>query len=453
MPRDAEPHLEIEHAALAATFEFEKFSLRHVHNRLADPARVYGPAERAILEQESSDEAASEIASWPGYAPTPLVELPRLAATLGLERVSYKDEGKRFTLSSFKAIGGAYALMRVLRRHLRDALGIGDISARELIDFRQLDPRVGQLVSEMVFVTATGGNHGRSVAWAAEMFGARSLIYLHDGVSRAREAEIARYGASIRRVPGDYDNSVRQCAADAAQNGWFLVTDTSSEENAVTPILVMRGYALIAQEILNQLSNAWLPTHVLVPAGVGGLAAALAGHFWERLGQLRPRLVVVEPISADCVFQSVLAGKPARATGSLETFMACLAAGEVSAAAWPLLKHGADDVLALPDEAAVTAMRLLADGITGDCPLVAGESGSAAFAGLVAAARNPAVRKAVGLEPSSRVVVVGSEGATDRATYRRVVGRPVEAVVEASDRFIRNSGQCHPPSAPPPPPA
>jgi diaminopropionate ammonia-lyase len=416
----------------------QKFALRHVHNPLADPARLYGVAERAILERKSSSEAAAEIASWPGYAQTPLVELPGLAATLGLDRISYKDEGKRFTLSSFKVLGGAYALMRVLQKHLRDEHGLGDISARQLVDSRNLDPRVRQIIGEMVFVTATGGNHGRSVAWGAEMFGARSLIYLHDGVSQAREAEIARFGASIRRVPGDYDNSVRQCAADAARQGWFLVADTSSEEDAITPILVMQGYALVAEEILNQLSGDRLPTHVLVPAGVGGLAAALAGHLWERLGRSRPRLVVVEPLLADCVFRSIAAGKPMRAEGSLATFMACLAAGEVSAAAWTLLKHGVDDVLALPDEAAISSMRLLADGIAGDCPLVAGESGSAAFAGLVAAALDPAMRQAIGIGSSSRVVVIGSEGATDRETYRRIVGRPVEVVAEASDRFMRD---------------
>jgi diaminopropionate ammonia-lyase len=438
---DTEARRKIANAALAAPTALEKFSVRHVHNLLADPARLYGARERAILDQESSFKAFAEIASWPGYAPTPLVLLPGLAAKLGFNSVSYKDEGKRFTLSSFKALGGAYALLRLLQKHLRDEHGLGEISARALVDSRNLDPQIREIIGKIVFVAATDGNHGRSVAWGAEMFGARSLIYLHEGVSAAREAEIARYGASIRRVPGDYDDSVRLCAADSAQNGWLLVADTSSEENAATPILVMQGYALIGEEILNELSGDRLPTHVFVPAGVGGLAAALAGHFWERLGRLRPRLVAVEPLAADCVFQTVAAGKPMRAAGKLATFMACLAAGKVSAVAWTLLKHGADDVLALPDEAAIAAMRVLAEGFAGDCPLVAGESGSAAFAGLVAAALDPVVRTEIGLGPLSRVLLIGSEGATDRETYRRVVGRPAEAVAEACDRFTRNHGQ------------
>jgi diaminopropionate ammonia-lyase len=417
------------------------FPVRHVRNVLADPTREYGKAEQAILNQDAFQRAAAEISSWPGYAPTPLVSLSGMATMLGLGAVHYKDEGKRFTLSSFKALGGAYAVLRMLQAHLRDTFGFEEIPASELLDSASLDPRVQDIVANVVFAAATDGNHGRSVAWGAEMFGARSLIYLHEGVSAAREAEIARYGASIRRVAGDYDDSIRRCAADAAKEGQFLVADTSSAGDDAVPILVMQGYALIAEEILNQLFGARPLTHVFVPAGVGGLAAALAGHFWERLGPQRPRLIVVEPVAADCVFRTVASGKPTKAEGNLATFMACLAAGEVSPVAWTVLKHGIDDVLALPDEAAMAAMRMLADGVARDCPLVAGESGSAAFAGLVAATLDPAVRAAIGLDAASQVLLVGSEGATDRETYRRVVGRPAEAVAEAADRFTRAGGE------------
>jgi diaminopropionate ammonia-lyase len=169
-----------------------------------------------------------------------------------------------------------------------------------------------------------------------------------------------------------------------------------------------------------------------VQAGVGGLAAALAAFFWELLGAERPRIVVVEPILADCIFRAALAGRVVTIEGSTETFMACLAAGEASPLAWTILEGGMDDVLALPDEAAMSAMRLLADGVAGDPSLVAGESGAAALAGLVAAMHDGALRAALGLGPNSRVVVIGSEGATDPSTYERVVGRSAEAVAPAA---------------------
>jgi diaminopropionate ammonia-lyase len=399
------------------------FPARWVHNRSASRDRPYGPAERRILSHAAFLAAKAEIGSWPGYRPTPLVSLPGLARRLSLGSVRYKDEGERFGLGSFKALGGAYAVLAVLRWHAQ-ALGLGAVNAADLIAGAHREA-----MGQVTVAAATDGNHGRSVAWGARMFGASCVIYLHEHVSAAREREIARYGATIVRVPGHYDDSVRRCAADAGTNGWVLVADTSDEVSAEIPALIMQGYTLLAEEILDALTPVSYPTHVFVQAGVGGLAAAIAAHYWESLGPARPRIVVVEPTRADCIFRTVAAGRPVPVEGSTDTFMACLAAGEVSAPAWTILEHAVDDVIALEDEAALETMRLLAAGLEGNPPLVAGESGCAAAAGLIAAAQDRSVRDALELREGSRAVVIGSEGATDAESYERVVGRSAAEVL------------------------
>ena len=398
-----------------------RFAARHVHNASAAPTRPYGAQERAVLSLDAFRAARAEIGGWAGYGATPLVPLPGLARALDVAQVRYKDEGHRFGLGSFKALGGAYAVLVVLKQHA-ERNGEAALSSRDLMAGAQRND-----AHRLTVAAATDGNHGRSVAWGARMFGCRCVIYLHENVSPAREAGIASFGAEIVRVPGGYDDSVRRCAADSAANGWMLVADTSDDPAAAVPALVMQGYTLIAQEILDVLPEAERPTHLFVQAGVGGLAAALGAHMWETLGPAQPRLIVVEPTRADCVFRTVAAGRPVPIEGDTDTFMACLAAGEISAPAWVILQHAADDVVALDDDAAMETMRLLAAGIEGDPPLVAGESGCAATAGVIAAATDPTLREALGLDARSRVLVIGSEGATDPDTYHRVVGRRPDA--------------------------
>jgi len=401
--------------------QIERFPARLQHNERLERSRPYGAAERRILSLDGFRAARAEITSWPGYAPTPLIELPGLARRLGLAKVLYKDEGKRFGLKSFKALGGAYAVLSLLQEQLA-ARGMAGASAADLLARRHADR-----VRDVTVATATDGNHGRSVAWGAEMFGCRCVIYLHEHVSEAREREIARYGAEIRRVPGSYDDSVRQCAADSAANGWLLVADTSLGGNARVPAMVMQGYTVLVDELVRDCGHL-LPTHLFVPGAVGGLAAAVVAQLWESFGAARPRIVVVEPTRADCISRSLAAGRPTPVHGDVNSFMACLAAGEVSPVAWEILGPGLDDSLAIPDPAAVSAMRLLADGVDGDPSVVSGESGCAATAGLIAACLDPAIRRALDLGAEARVGTLGSEGATDEETYRRVVGESAETV-------------------------
>ncbi|MDA8109172.1 MAG: diaminopropionate ammonia-lyase [Betaproteobacteria bacterium] len=367
-------------------------------------AEPYGSARAAVLNAEGFAAARREISAWPGYAPTPLRVLPGLAARLGLERLWYKDERTRFGLKSFKALGGAYAVRCVLERNR------------------------GVAASALTVTCATDGNHGRSVAWGAQLFGCRCVIFIHEAVSEGRRAAIARYGAKVVRVPGNYDDAVRHAAAEAARNGWFVVSDTSYEGYRDVPLDVMHGYGVMADEAAEQLGGA-APSHVLVQAGVGALGAALCASFWLRWGAQRPRCVLVEPTRADCYYRSIAAGRPVAVHGELATVMAGLACGEVSELAWRILEHGAGAVVALDDEWALEAVRALANPAPGDSPVVAGETGAAGLAALLALAPRADLRRQLGLGADSRVLLIGSEGDTDPQIYQRIVGRSAEEVL------------------------
>jgi diaminopropionate ammonia-lyase len=248
--------------------------------------------------------------------------------------------------------------------------------------------------------------------------------FIHATVSAGRETAIAAYGAEIVRVPGGYDDSVRHAASVAAEKGWFVISDTAYEGYSVIPRQIMQGYGVVAEEIFAQLPTGAAPTHVFLQAGVGGMAASLCARFWQNWAAARPRVVIVEPDRAACLYESARAGRPVVLTGDLDTVMAGLSCGEVSLLAWPVLAAGAEDFMTIDDETAVDTVRFLADGAGGDAPLVAGETGVAGLAGLRVAAADPALA----LGPASRVLVIGSEGDTNPAIYRRITGRSADEV-------------------------
>ena len=386
----------------------------HVNPRYA-PAPEDPAAPVIVAERRAAARAA--ITGFEGYRPTPLHRLDGLAAALGIGTLWLKDEGGRFGLGSFKALGGAYAVVHLLRERLGDAVSVADVAAG----------RAAARVADVTLCCATDGNHGLAVAWGARRAGAQCTVFLPGPVSEGRERAIAAQGAAIRRIDGSYDEAVRACAEEAAARGWLLVSDTSHAGGDEAPSRVMHGYAMLVDEIGEALAGA-APTHLFVQAGVGGLAAAVIGAFRQDAGAASPRGVVVEPMSADCLYQSALAGAPRPASGDLDTVMACLAAAEVSPLAWQVLATGAFAFMALDDAGAVDAMRFAAAPLADDPALVLGESGAAALAGLIAAAGERDARAALGLDESSRVLAIGSEGATDPEIYRRLVGRDPAAV-------------------------
>ena len=399
---------------------FKSFKTAHVSNHNINKPYNYGEVERQILSLKGFSAAISEISAWPQYAPTPLVCLDSMSKRLNLRRLYHKDEGERFELKSFKALGGAYAISHILKDNLAKKHSLSDVSTSDL-----LNKKYNGVTSKITFCAATDGNHGRSVAWGANMFGSSSKIYLHSGVSDSREMEIAKYGADIVRVKGTYDDSVRQCAADSEKYSWSLVADTNAGGgDDEVPRLVMQGYTVMAQEIIDQLEDE-MPTHIFVPGGVGGLAAAVASHFSESLGVRKPKIIVVEPNAASCIFNSVANSQITQADGDLDTFMACLSAGEVSPIAWPIIKAQVDDVISIPDDAAIEAMKILAKPESIDPPINAGESGVAAIAGIISCAQKPELRTKLGLKDTSVVVAIGSEGVTDSKTFERITGLKV----------------------------
>jgi diaminopropionate ammonia-lyase len=389
---------------------------RLFENPRAARTAAYGTDGReAILSLAALAEAKRDIMSWPGYKPTPLHLLPNLAAPAGVDAILYKDEAERFGLGSFKALGGAYAVFKVLRKTIQEQKYVTP-STLDLTSGHYVD-----LTSRITVTCATDGNHGRSVAWGARTFGCRCVIYIPETVSAGRCQAIAAYGAEIRRFPGTYDDGVRRVAMDAAAQGWTVVSDTAYEGYTDIPRDVMQGYSLMVEEALRQ--TAAVPSHVFVQGGVGGLAASVCSYLWERYGTARPRFVVVEPEKADCFYRSAMAGRPTPAPGALDTIMAGLACGEVSPLAWRILETGADAFMTIDDEAAIDCMRLLADGRFGDDAVVAGESAVAGLAGMLMASVDADARVRLDLRRDSRVLVFGTEGATDPEVYCSIVGR------------------------------
>ena len=386
------------------------------------PFRLYanprlGSNRTVLLSDAGFQRARAEITAWDGYELTPLHDLPAFARQAGLEGILLKDEATRFGLGSFKALGGAYAVAWVLAAELARR-GVAP-EARSADLARGVFRHATQGIT---VACATDGNHGRAVAWGAQRFHCNCVIFVHESVSQGRVDAIARYGAQVCRVPGTYDDAVREVARQADANGWFIVSDTSWDGYTDVPRQIMQGYRLMADEAADQWHGD-RPTHVFVQGGVGGAAAAVSVQMRARF-QPPPALIVVEPDRAACLLASAELGQPASVPGNLDTLMAGLACGEPSVLAWQELNHAAAAFMAIPDAAAVACMRLLAGhGIVG------GESGVAGLAGCLLAAADPAAREVLGLDASSRVLAFNTEGATDPALYDRLVG-PGQAGVE-----------------------
>jgi diaminopropionate ammonia-lyase len=359
----------------------------------------------SVISAQDFRKAVAEITQWDGYSPTPLYSLDELAAEIGIAGIQYKHEGPRFGLGSFKALGGAYAAQILLCREL---------SRRTGTEVTLADVRNGARAKEaagITLVSATDGNHGRSLAWGCKRFGAACRIYIHANVSSGRERVMQELGAEVIRISGDYDESVARCREDADANGWFVVSDTSWPGYTETPRDVMAGYGVMIQEVYDEASTP--PTHVFVQGGVGGLAAATAAALRQLWGTKSPRVVVVEPSLAACLFESARQGQLAVVDIETETIMAGLSCGEPSPLAWDVLKSEVSDFLIIDDRLIPPTVRRLARPNGRDPVIEAGESGVAGLAALIEATGSTELREKLKLDAESRVLLIGSEGVTD----------------------------------------
>ncbi|TFL08820.1 diaminopropionate ammonia-lyase [Pusillimonas caeni] len=399
-----------------------------IKNKLAARA-AYPDDLRAIMNLQRAEESREWLSHWRMLSPepTPLVSLPGVARTLRLGSVLLKDESKRSPLGSFKALGASIALVRLILRHFPSA----GYTAQSLFAGEH-----AQALKDFTVVSATAGNHGCSLAAAARDIGCRCVIVLSEQVNPDREKAIASHGAEIVRVKGDYDDSVEHAESLAKSEGWLVVSDTSYDGYEEIPRDVMQGYATIPAEAIGQsnASNDAEPpyTHVFLQGGVGGMAAGLAAYFWERYGARRPTLIVVEPEQADCLYQSALAGHAASATGSIDSVMAGLACGETSPLAWRFLQPSADFFMTISDASAISAMKTLAYGEYGDTPVVSGGSGAAGLASLIELANDAGSREDVGLDESSKVLLINTEGATAPTDYLAQVGKTADEILKTA---------------------
>ena len=388
-------------------------TLSHFSNPAARPDDSYPDALRDIASLDKAAQARADISRWPHYQPSPLHRLNQLAAQIDVAEIYYKDESERFGLKSFKALGGSYAVARQLQDRILQQTG----TAASIDDL--IAGRYSSIVQDIVISCATDGNHGRSVAWGCQMFGCNCIIYVHRDVSAGRMQAMQALGAEVIRIDGNYDASVKLADSEAVAHGRIIVSDTSYPGYTEIPKDVALGYTVMLAEAVEQMGDS-IPTHVFIQAGVGGLAAAVCAYFWELWATKRPRFIVVEPEQANCLQQSAAEGEPVAVGGDLETLMAGLSCGEVSLLAWDILKPGTDDFLTISEDAVPACMKLL---LQSQPPIEAGESAVAGLGAAIVAREDAEMASKLGLDASSKIFVIGTEGATDPELYQRLISQ------------------------------
>lgn len=379
------------------------------------------PAALAHTNQEAVEQAMAFHRTIPGYRPTPLVSLPALARELGVGKLWVKDESKRFGLNAFKALGGSYAIAR----WMGEKLGL----TGDKLTFPALTaPESREKLGAVTFVTATDGNHGRGVAWAARELGQQAVVYLPKGSARERLENIRALGAQAEITDLSYDDAVRLAARKGEEHGWVLIQDTAWPGYEEIPGWIMEGYTTLAGEIFDQLAQAGEepPTHLFLQAGVGSFAASVLGSALCRWGKGSPVTVIVEPDQADCLYRTAKAadGQMHPVTGEMHSMMAGLCCGEPCTLAWDILGPCADAFLSCSDDYAALGMRLLGQPRGSDPAIVSGESGAVGVGVLAGILHEEALHDlcwTLGLDERSRVLCISTEGDTDRANYQNIL--------------------------------
>ena len=354
--------------------------------------------------------------SFKEYSVTPLCRLDQLAKKLGLGEIYLKDESKRFDLNAFKVLGGAYAI----GKYLADRLNV-DINQVSFDYFRRED--VKEKLGEITFVTATDGNHGRGVAWAANQLGQKSVVYMPRGSSQIRLDNIIREGSDASIIDGNYEDAVKLSDKMAQEKGWVVVQDTAWEGYEKIPTWIMQGYGTIMDEVIEQLEGV-RPSHVFLQAGVGSFAGTMLGYLASKYGEERPFTLVVEPDDANCLYKSSIAKERIIVEGDMPTIMAGLACGAPNTVSYEVLKDYADGYLSCPDYVAARGMRIAAAPLGSDPKVVSGESGAVGLGAVSLIAEREEYRdlkEKIGLDENSVVLLISTEGDTDPQKYMDVV--------------------------------
>ena len=344
------------------------------------------------ISKDDIDDAYNIISKWEGYSPTPLLSLNKLSKELNLKNIFYKDENKRFDLKSFKALGGAYAVEKVTKGN-----------------------------KDIVVATATAGNHGRSVAWGARRLGLKCKIFISEFVSEARGQAMSDLGADVIKVKGNYEQSLIECIKQSTENNWQIVQDVAWKDYMVVPKYTMAGYSVMMREIIDQINNEKI-THVILQAGVGGMAGAMVAGIARYLDNV-PVTIVVEPDSAACVLESIKTGKIEKIDIKRESLMGGMSCGEVSLVPWEILKNSVKYCISLPDDDIAKTMRLLGNSTFSEHRIIAGENSAPGVIGLIASYEDQIIKQKLQLDENSNVLIIGCEGDTDKEMYEKLINQ------------------------------
>ena len=344
------------------------------------------------LSEKDIDDAYLSISSWEGYSPTPLIELDKLSKKLNLNKIFYKDESKRFDLKSFKALGGAYAVEKVSKGN-----------------------------KDIVVATATAGNHGRSVAWGARRLGLKCKIFISEFVSDAREQAMADLGADVVKVKGNYEKSLIECIKQSTDNNWQIVQDVAWKDYMIVPKYTMAGYTVMMKEIVDQINENKI-THIILQAGVGGMAAAMVAGIARYLDNV-PATITVEPDSAACVLESIRTGKIEKIDIKRESLMGGMSCGEVSLVPWDILKNSVKYCISLPDDDIAKTMKLLGNASFSKEKIIAGENSAPGVISLITSCEDEKIKEKIGLNKNSNVMLIGCEGDTDQKMYQKLINQ------------------------------
>lgn len=371
----------------------------------------------ALFGKECADHVREYHRSFPAYEQTSLSKLSHLAELFGVHSIYVKDESTRFGLNAFKGLGGSYCIGKYIGE-------LCNIPSEQLGYDLLIQDKIKEKTKRLTFVTATDGNHGRGIAWTAHELGLKAVVYMPKGSAVERLANIQKLGAKAEITNLNYDDTVRFAAECEKTKGWILVQDTAWDGYEKIPTWIMQGYTTMALEAVEQMDN--IPTHIFLQAGVGAMSGALAAFFADYYREQKPKIIIVEPDQADCIYRTAEAddGKVHVVKGDMKTIMAGLACGEPCTIGWKMLKQYADFFVSIPDEVAAKGMRVLGNSLAGDEAIVSGESGAATM-GLVSELLSNEkwnkLKDFIGLDKQSRILCFSTEGDTDQENYRRIV--------------------------------